>query len=125
METTDSNKEANLKIIFYLNTMLFVLGLVLIAIIKFSPLNLISFFLGAFLVTLNLYWLKRLASKLLREGTVKKGLAIEWGAKILVVFGAITIIILKFKINLLIFLFGLSILPIAVLLSSLVFYFKR
>jgi hypothetical protein len=105
--------------------MLFVIGLALVALINFSFINLTSFFLGAFIVTLNLYWLKRLASKLLAEGALKRKVAIEWGAKVLVIVGAITIIILKFKINILIFLFGLSILPIAVILSSIMLYFKR
>lgn len=125
METANSSREINLSIIFYLNTFLFISGLAAVALIQYSLINLLSFFLGASLVTLNLYWLKRLASKLMREGKVKKTLAIEWGAKVLIVFGAIAIIILKFKINILIFLFGLSILPIAVLLSSIVLYFKR
>ncbi|GAB4441236.1 MAG: hypothetical protein OHK0040_12560 [bacterium] len=125
METANNNREINLNIIFYLNTFLFISGLAAVAVIQYSLINLLSFFLGACLVTLNLYWLKRLATKLIQEGTVKKTIAIEWGAKILFVFGAVAIIILKFKINILIFLFGLSILPIAVLLSSIVLYFKR
>ncbi len=123
--TETKSKDININLIFYLNIALFVVGLISVALFRFSAKNLISFFLGAFLVTLNLYWLKRLGTKLLQEGGFKKRLAIEWGCKVLVIFGAITIIILKSSINLLIFLFGLSILPIAIIFSCVVLFLKR
>lgn len=122
---TSENKDSNLTIILYLNFSIFLIGLIIVAIVDFSLKNLLSFFLGAFIITLNFYWLKKLASKLITDGQFKKKTAIEWAAKILVVFGSISLIILKFPINILIFIFGLSILPIAVLLSSFILYFKR
>lgn len=125
MTTTKVNQENKLDIIYNLNLALFLIGFLSIALIKFSLINLLSFFLGATIVTLNLYWLKRLVAKVLSGVGFKKMIAIEWGAKILLIFGAISIIILKFKINILIFIFGLSILPIAVLLCSVILYFKH
>lgn len=124
METT-TNKSVDLGLIFQLNGILFLIGLITVALLSFNVTNILSFFLGAVLVTLNLYWLKRLSMKLVEVGSFKKKIAIEWALKVIVVFGCITLIVLKFKINILIFLFGLSILPIAVILSSALLYFKR
>ena len=96
---TSENKDSNLTIILYLNFSIFLIGLIIVAIVDFSLKNLLSFFLGAFIITLNFYWLKKLASKLMTDGQFKKKTAIEWAAKILVVFGSISLIILKFPIN--------------------------
>lgn len=124
METTKT-KEYSINTLLFTTLIVFALGLLFISLWQFSLKNVASFILGAALVIINLYWLKRLALKLVSEGGFKKKLAIEWGGKILFIFGAIALIILKTEINILIFIFGLSILPIAILFSSMVLYFKR
>jgi len=124
METT-KNKEFSLNDLFFITLIIATLGFAIISFWQFSFKNILSYLAGAVLVTVNLYWLKRLAFKLVKEGGFKKKLAIEWGAKVLFIFGAIALIILKTEINILIFLFGLSILPIAILFSSMALYFKR
>ncbi len=124
METTKT-KEYSIDTLLLTTLTTFVIGLLFISLWQFSLKNIASFILGSAIVILNLYWLKRLALKLVSEGGFKKKLAIEWGGKILFVFGAIAIIILKIEINILIFIFGLSILPIAILFNSVALYFKR
>lgn len=124
METMKT-KEYSINTLLLTTLTTFVFGLLFISLWQFSLKNIASFILGSVIVILNLYWLKRLALKLVSEGGFKKKLAIEWAGKILFVFGAIAIIILKTEINILIFIFGLSILPIAILFNSVVLYFKR
>lgn len=101
-----------------------ILGAIIISIFFFSFVNLISYVAGGAISILNFIWLKRLIRKLIGHGKFTKKSGLEWGVKILIIFGLITVLILKTKINILIFIIGLSILPFAVILQSVVSYLK-
>ncbi len=101
-----------------------ILGVIIISIFFFSFVNLISYLAGGAISILNFIWLKRLIKKLIGHGKFTKKSGLEWGVKILIIFGLITVLILKTKINILIFIIGLSILPFAVILQSVVSYLK-
>jgi hypothetical protein len=104
--------------------LVFVLGITTVSVFWLSPKNLISFVLGGGISALNFLWLRRLVLKLSDSGKFTKRSGIEWGMKILIIFGSITILILKAPLNILIFVFGLSILPIAVMLDSVFAFIK-
>lgn len=123
--TTETEKpDYSVNRLTYSMGFIFVLGIIAVAVFWFSQKNLISFALGGAVSILNFLWLKRLALKLSDSGKFTKRSGIEWGIKILIIFGSITILILKAPLNILIFLFGLSILPIAVMIDGVFTFLK-
>ncbi|MCX7990897.1 MAG: ATP synthase subunit I [Proteobacteria bacterium] len=122
--TQIKEKENIVDVIVLLMIILLIAGTVIISVIFFSLVNILSFISGGLISILNFIWLKRLIRKLLSAGKFTKRSGAEWGIKILIIFGLITLLILKTKINILIFVSGLSILPFAVILQSFFGYFK-
>lgn len=119
-----NNKENIVDLIVLLMIILLIIGIGIILVFFFSFTNMLSYVAGGIISIVNFIWLKRLIKKLLSVGKFTKKSALEWGLKILMIFGIITLIILKTKINLLIFVSGLSILPFAVIIQSFISYFK-
>ncbi|MCX7770442.1 MAG: ATP synthase subunit I [Proteobacteria bacterium] len=97
----------------------------IILVFAFSLKNILSFLAGALISFINIYWLQKIIFKLTTEGKVSAKNGISMGLKVLFVFGSITILILKAPINLLIFLFGLSILPVVIFLDSFAMIIKH
>ncbi len=119
-----NEKEPVIDFIIIFMIFFLILGSIIILLLFFSYSNLISYLSGGLIAILNFLWLKRLIKKLADEKKFTKKAGIEWGLKIIIIFGLITFFILKTKINILIFLSGLSILPIAVTAQSIAGYFK-
>lgn len=117
-------KENTLDLIVLLMIVLLIIGVVVIFVFFFNINNILSYLSGGVISIINFIWLKRLIKKLISVGRFTKKSAIEWGVKILFIFGLITFFILKTKINILIFISGLSILPFAVIVQSFISYFK-
>lgn len=119
-----SEKESIVDTVIVLMIVFLVLGGIAILMFYFSYINILSYLSGGLIAVLNFVWLKRLIKKFIGEGKFTKKSGLEWGLKILIIFGVISLLILRTKINILIFIFGLSILPLAVILQGLLSCFK-
>jgi len=119
-----NDKENIIDFIVMFMVLFLILGSGIIYLLFFSYTNLLSYLSGGIIALLNFVWLKRLIKNFVTEKKFTKKAGIEWGLKVLIIFGLITFFILKTKINILIFLSGLSILPLAVIIQSIVGYFK-
>lgn len=84
-----------------------------------APPDLLSYGFGSALAVINLLWITRLVGKFTDDGAKKNRAGIEWGVKVLVILGAIVIVTYKDVIKVLPFVFGLSILPLAVAVAGL------
>lgn len=91
----------------------------------FSLKNVLSLLAGAIISFINIYWLQKIIIAMAKEGKISGKNGLSMALKILFIFGSITILILKTPINLLIFLFGLSILPLVIFFDSFIMITKH
>lgn len=119
MSKTTEIEEYNRKNLFLKMGIVAVSMLLGVSIFAFSLKNMLSFIAGALISFINMYWMEKIILQLCTEGKISKKAGIGWGLKILFIFGSITILILKAPINILIFLLGLSILPVVVFFDSI------
>lgn len=113
-----NQSEENYKFTFIKMLIVTIILLIFVIIFALSIKNITSLLLGAVISFINVYWLQKIIISMAKEGRITKKTGISMGLKVLFIFGSITIIILKTKINILIFLLGLSILPVVVFLDS-------
>lgn len=102
-----------------------VIMLAIILIFAFSLKNILSLLAGSIISFINIFWLQKIITNLAREGKISSKNGISMALKVLFIFGTITILILKTPINLLIFLFGLSILPLVIFFDSFIMITKH
>ncbi len=121
MEQIDKNDRA----IYLKMLILTFIMLVIIIFFAFSLKNILSLLAGAIISFINIFWLKKIITSLAREGKISSKNGISMAFKVLFLFGTITILILKTPINLLIFLFGLSILPLVIFFDSFIMITKH
>jgi uncharacterized membrane protein len=118
-------KEENTKALFLkmlVATLLIFIGII---VFSFSLKSILSFFAGAVISFINLYWIQKIVQSLAKEGRISSKNGLSMAFKVLFVFGSITILILKTPINLLIFILGLSILPVVIFFDSFVMIIKH
>lgn len=97
----------------------------IVVIFAFSLKNILSLLAGATISFINIYWLQKIILKMAKEGKISGKNGLSMAFKVLFIFGSITILILKTPINLLIFLFGLSILPLVIFFDSFIMITKH
>lgn len=118
-----SEKKDN--IIFVKMLVLTIIMLLIVVFFAFSLKNILSLLAGAIISFINIYWLKKIIVKMTQEGKISGKNGLSMALKVLFIFGSITILILKTPINLLIFLFGLSILPLVIFFDSFIMITKH
>lgn len=118
-----SEKKDN--IIFVKMLVLTIIMLLIVIFFAFSLKNILSLLAGAIISFINIYWLKKIIVKMTQEGKISGKNGLSMALKVLFIFGSITILILKTPINLLIFLFGLSILPLVIFFDSFIMITKH
>jgi hypothetical protein len=121
---TEKIQNREIKPIFLKMVIITLIMLIAVSIFSFSLKNISSLLLGAIISFVNMLWLQKIILSLASDKKITKKTGISMGLKVIFIFGGITIIILKTKINILIFLFGLSILPVVVFFDSFIMIIK-
>ncbi len=121
---TEETHTYDSKSIFLKMATITLIMLIAVFIFAFSLNNILSLLIGALISFINLIWVRKIILSLASDKKVTKKTGISMGLKVIFIFGSITLIILKTKINILIFLFGLSILPLVVLFDSFIMIIK-
>lgn len=113
------------KTIYIKMLVLTIIMFAIVVIFAFSLKNILSLLAGATISFINIYWLQKIILKMAKEGKISGKNGLSMAFKVLFIFGSITILILKTPINLLIFLFGLSILPLVIFFDSFIMITKH
>lgn len=113
------------KTIYIKMLVLIIIMFAIVVIFAFSLKNILSLLAGATISFINIYWLQKIILKMAKEGKISGKNGLSMAFKVLFIFGSITILILKTPINLLIFLFGLSILPLVIFFDSFIMITKH
>jgi len=121
---TEETQNNDSKTIFLKMAIITLVMLIGVSIFAFSLNNILSLLIGALISFINMVWVRKIILSLASDKKVTKKTGISMGLKVIFIFCSITLIILKTKINILIFLFGLSILPVVVLFDSFIMIIK-